>query len=113
MIIIADTTPLNHLILIDQVSLLTALYGRVIVPQAEFSEFQDEAAPASVKKWVSNRPNWLEVGRITSLPDPGLAYPDAGQRGLPRRPMVAGPCCLPAHLRAHKISPTLLLRATM
>jgi predicted nucleic acid-binding protein len=32
MIVIADTTPLNHLILIKQVSLLKALYGRVIGP---------------------------------------------------------------------------------
>ena len=31
MIVIADTTPLNHLILIDQASLLKALYVRVIV----------------------------------------------------------------------------------
>ena len=32
MIVIADTTPLNHLILIDQVSVLEALYKRVVVP---------------------------------------------------------------------------------
>lgn len=113
MTVVADTTPLNHLILIDQVSLLQALYGRVIVPQAVFSELQDQAAPASVKKWVSNCPDWLEVRWITSLPDPSLVHLDAGERGLPRRHMLAGPCCLPAHLRAHKISPTLLVRATM
>lgn len=73
MIVVADTTPLNHLILIDQVSLLKVLYGRVIVLQAVFSELQDEAAPPRVKEWISNRPDWLEVGRITSLPDPSPA----------------------------------------
>lgn len=54
MIVIADTTPLNHLILIDQVSLLRALYGRVIVPQAVFSELQDE--------WVATVSVLLIVG---------------------------------------------------
>jgi hypothetical protein len=43
MIVIADTTPLNHLILIEQIDLLRALYGRVIVPQAVLSELQAQA----------------------------------------------------------------------
>lgn len=80
MIVIADTTPLNHLILIDQVSLLKVLYGRVIVLQAVFSELQDEAAPARVKEWISNRPEWLEVKHAASILDPGLAYLDPGER---------------------------------
>jgi len=61
MIVIADTTPLNHLCLTDQVDLLQALYGRVIVPQAVLSELQARAAPSKVKAWIGNRPDWLEV----------------------------------------------------
>ena len=52
MIVIADTTPLNHLCLTDQVDLLQALYGRVIVPQAVLSELQARAAPSKVKAWI-------------------------------------------------------------
>jgi hypothetical protein len=34
MIVVADTSPLNYLILIEQVKILEALYGQVIVPPA-------------------------------------------------------------------------------
>jgi uncharacterized DUF497 family protein len=54
MIVIADTTPLNHLILIDQASVLEALYGRVIVPYAvtqRDTTFDDEE-------------RWITVGAI-------------------------------------------------
>jgi predicted nucleic acid-binding protein len=80
MIVVADTTPLNHLILIDKVSLLKTLYGRVIIPYAVLSELQDEATPPRVKEWIGNRPDWLEVKHATSLPDSSLAYLDTGER---------------------------------
>lgn len=34
MIVIADTSPINYLILIEQVQVLHILYGRVIIPPA-------------------------------------------------------------------------------
>jgi len=40
MIVIADTTPLNYLVLIDQVQILPQLYGRVLIPLAVWEEFQ-------------------------------------------------------------------------
>lgn len=80
MVVVADTTPLNHLILIRQVSLLKALYGRVIVPRAVLSELQHEATPSMVKQWIGNRPDWLEVKGATLPPDPTLAHLDAGER---------------------------------
>ena len=80
MIVIADTTPLNHLILIDQADLLQALYGRVIIPQTVLSELQAHATPQRVKTWVSKRPDWLEVNRSSFGSDPSLARLDAGER---------------------------------
>jgi predicted nucleic acid-binding protein len=79
MIVIADTTPLNHLILIEQVDLLQALYGRVIVPQAVLSELQAQATPPKVKAWISKRPAWLEVNRSVLVTDPGLARLDPSE----------------------------------
>jgi predicted nucleic acid-binding protein len=32
MIVVADTTPINYLILIEEIDVLTKLYGRVIIP---------------------------------------------------------------------------------
>jgi predicted nucleic acid-binding protein len=80
MIVIADTTPLNHLILIEQIHLLHALYGRVIVPQAVLSELQAQATPPKVKAWIDKRPDWLEVNRTLFVTDPGLARLDPGER---------------------------------
>jgi predicted nucleic acid-binding protein len=34
MIVVADTSPLNYLILIDQASLLNSLFGEVLIPNA-------------------------------------------------------------------------------
>ena len=80
MIVIADTTPLNHLILIDQANILDALYGRVIVPSAVLSELQAQATPTKVKEWISNRPGWLEVNQTAFPADPSLAHLDPGER---------------------------------
>ncbi len=80
MIVIADTTPLNHLILIEQANILAALYGRVIVPSAVLSELQTQATPPKVKEWISSRPDWLEVNHTAFPADPSLAHLDAGER---------------------------------
>ena len=61
MIVIADITPLNYLVLIEQSSLLPRLYGRVLIPLAVYEELQQEHTPALVRAWVANRPAWLEV----------------------------------------------------
>ena len=37
MIVVADTTPINHLILVDKIFVLPELLGRVIIPTAVFS----------------------------------------------------------------------------
>ena len=73
MIVIADTTPLNHLILIDQAKILETLYGRVVVPSTVLSELQSQATPQKVKEWISNRPGWLEVN-----PDGVAGRPESG-----------------------------------
>jgi len=80
MIVIADATPLNHLILINQASILEALYGRVIVPSAVLSELQAQAAPPKVMAWISHRPDWLEVDPRVFPADPSLAHLDPGER---------------------------------
>jgi len=41
LIIVADTTPLNYLILIEQIEILPKLYGRVIIPEAVFNDAAD------------------------------------------------------------------------
>lgn len=45
MIVIADTTPLNYLILIDEIEVLPKLYGRVVIPEAVREELLRSGAP--------------------------------------------------------------------
>ena len=47
MIVIADTSPLNYLILIGEAEVLWRLYGRIVIPEAVLRELQNPQAPAS------------------------------------------------------------------
>lgn len=61
MIIVSDTTPINYLILIDQIHLLRELYGQAVLPQAVLDEMQSASAPDKVRVWISNRPEWVPL----------------------------------------------------
>jgi predicted nucleic acid-binding protein len=61
MIIVADTSPINYLVLIGEINILEPLFGRVLIPQAVFNEMQREKTPASVRAWTAAAPPWLEV----------------------------------------------------
>lgn len=80
MIVIADTSPINFLVLIGEQDLLAALFGRVIIPQAVFRELQAAATPVVVRNWLANRPQWIELRTTTSAPDPALSHLDEGER---------------------------------
>jgi predicted nucleic acid-binding protein len=78
MIVIADTGPLNYLILIETANVLQKLYGRVIVPQAVIQELHGAGAPSEVQSWISNLPDWLEV-RPDPPTDPTLDFLGKGE----------------------------------
>lgn len=61
MIIIADTTPLNYLVLIGEVEVLKELFGSIIIPQAVFDELTRDRTPQAVKDWINSKPQWLDV----------------------------------------------------
>ena len=72
MIVIADTSPLNYLILIGEAEVLRRLYGRVVIPEAVLRELQNPQAPAKVAEWIAQPPAWLEINGSTVPSDPGL-----------------------------------------
>src|SRR2546428_9058526 len=61
MIIIADTAPINYLILIGEIEVLRTLAKRVIIPQAVFQELQAKGTPEQVRRWIDTHTDWLEV----------------------------------------------------
>ena len=68
MIVISDTSPLNYLVLLDEIELLPKLFGTIIIPPAVLSELQRIEAPIEVKAWLSTNPTWLEL-RTASVID--------------------------------------------
>jgi predicted nucleic acid-binding protein len=67
MIVVSDTSPLNYLLLINQIDLLPRLYGQVIIPNAVYAELLSPGAPQVVNKWVLSLPGWVEVHTAPSV----------------------------------------------
>jgi predicted nucleic acid-binding protein len=80
MIVVADTTPINYLILIGEIEVLAKLYGRVVIPETVRSELTQAGAPARVREWIAHPPGWLEVLSPSMVPDADLERLDAGER---------------------------------
>src|SRR5712691_11653288 len=49
-LVVADTSPLNYLVLIGQVEILPALFERIFVPQTVENELRQNEAPESVDR---------------------------------------------------------------
>lgn len=80
MIVIADASPLNYLVLIEEAEILARLYGQVVIPLAVLRELQHPETPALVAKWIADRPAWLEVRQAGVAPDSGLEALGDGER---------------------------------
>ena len=80
MIIIADTSPINYLVLIGLQEILPTLFGQIIIPEGVLAELQAPATPSVVGQWIANRPHWLEVKRLITAPDLSLSHLDEGER---------------------------------
>jgi len=52
MLVVADTSPLHYLVLIQHDSLLPALYKRVMIPPAVLAALQQPRTPPMVRAWV-------------------------------------------------------------
>jgi predicted nucleic acid-binding protein len=61
MIVVADTGPINYLILCGYIDLLDRLYGSLVIPGAVQRELLHAKAPNAVRQWASNLPSWVAV----------------------------------------------------
>ena len=90
--IVADTTPLNYLILIQAAEILPNLYRTVLIPPAVKAELAHANTPAIVRAWISQPPQWLEVVSLKQPVDSALAHLDAGEReAISRKSNSSGP----------------------
>lgn len=60
-LVIADTGPINYLVLIEHIDMLPRLFERIAVPMAVKNELSDPRAPMTVQRWITAPPMWLEV----------------------------------------------------
>jgi predicted nucleic acid-binding protein len=80
MIVVADTSPLNYLVLIDEIDLLPTLFGRVLLPLSGLRELQHPKTSPRVSKFITHLPPWLEVRAATSTANNDLMRLDPGER---------------------------------
>lgn len=74
-VVISDTSPVRYLVLIGQADLLPALYTEVLIPEAVADELNRAATPEPVRRWIVNRPSWLQVVPLTARP-PSVSLAD-------------------------------------
>lgn len=78
-VVVADTSPLNYLILIQAIDVLPRLYGAIVVPRQVLVEMIDPAAPDDVRTWATTLPSWIDVREVV-VDDEEMRYLDPGER---------------------------------
>jgi predicted nucleic acid-binding protein len=63
-LVVADTGPINYLVLIDAIEVLPKLFEQVLVPAAVYDELSHADAPPPVRAFILRVPAWLEIRRI-------------------------------------------------
>ena len=76
-LVVADTGPLNYLVLIEAVDVLPRLFEQVLVPAAVYDELTHADAPGPVHAFIAQKPLWLEV-----RPNPNDSVDDATESAL-------------------------------
>src|SRR5947209_5744739 len=68
-LIVADTGPVNYLVLIGYVEILPQLFDNVFMPAAVRNELTDEETPSVVREWITMPPDWLQVRSVLTSDD--------------------------------------------
>lgn len=76
-VVVADTGPLQYLVLIDAIEVLPRLFGAVLLPATVQVELSHPRTPAPVRTWLAAHPAWLEP-RPTP-PEASLPLPQLGR----------------------------------
>lgn len=79
MIVVSDTSPINYLLLIDQIDLLPRLFQQIIIPEVVRDEMLDPDAPPVLQQWIANPPSWLTVQAVPVI-DTTLNTLDPGEQ---------------------------------
>ena len=64
-LVVADTSPVNYLILIQYVEILPLMFEKIFMPAQVRDELTDIEAPRVVREWIAAPPAWLEVWPVS------------------------------------------------
>jgi predicted nucleic acid-binding protein len=59
MLVVADSSPINHLVRLGRIELLPELFSQVVVPTQVADEMRQPATPETVRAFVSSPPPWF------------------------------------------------------
>lgn len=79
MIVVSDTSPINYLLLINQIDLLPCLFEQIIIPDVVEAEMRDPDAPTILQRWIAAPPSWLTIQVVTAI-DETLNSLDLGEQ---------------------------------
>lgn len=55
-LVVADTGPLNYLVLVEAIDVLPKLFEQILVPAAVYDELAHADAPAPVRAFIAQKP---------------------------------------------------------
>jgi predicted nucleic acid-binding protein len=81
-LVVADTGPLNYLVLIDSIDILPKLFEAVLTPKVVCDELRHPTAPLAVRSWAEQPPAWLDIRQTPVATDdsPSWRALDDGER---------------------------------
>lgn len=80
--VVADTGPLQYLVLIGEIDLLPRLFEAVAIPAAVHAEMVHPGAPRAVQAWASVPPPWVTIAPVPAEGDADLRRRGAGERAV-------------------------------
>lgn len=80
MIVVADTSIFNYLILLNAIDLLPRLFGTVHIPHAVYCELTDKHTPRPVYNFMQASPKWLVIETVPHEIPSDLAKIHQGER---------------------------------
>lgn len=78
-LVVADTGPVNYLILVGHIDTLSRLFEKVILPASVRDELKHSGAPQTVRQWIASPPAWIEIHQAVNPHDPALGDLDVGE----------------------------------
>lgn len=79
MIVVADTSPINYLLLINQIDLLPRLFQQIVIPDEVRDEMLNPDASLILQQWITNPPSWLTVQTVPII-DAAFSILDPGEQ---------------------------------